>query len=172
MILAVILVAAVGCAPAAGPAATASERAAPASSAPAVSPSGSSRSADEQAAVIATVSTFEQQRAGGDPQVAYDLLAPRWQTAFGSVDRFRTQMRDYIGSGAREYRITGLSRDPSRVSQATVGDAWPDVQAAAEAGTAWVVDVRHPNVRGASAGSEVLLVAPDVTGRLRIWILH
>ena len=122
--------------------------------------------------MIATVSTFEQQRAGGDPQVAYDLLAPRWQATFGSLDRFRTQMRDYMGSGAREYRITGVTRDPSRLSPATVGDAWPDIEPAAETGAAWVVDVRHPNVRGASAGSEVLLVAPDPTGRLRIWILH
>lgn len=125
-----------------------------------------------RAAVIATVSTFEQQRAGGDPKVAFDLLAPRWQAVFGSVEQFRKEMSDYIGAGAREYRITAVTNDPSRVSRDAVRDAWPDIAAAAAAGRAWVVDVRHPGMRGASAGSEVLLVAPDGTGELRIWVLH
>ena len=161
----------VGCAgsPTASPAAAGTKS--PASSAT-ESAAASVPAGDDQAAVVEAVSTFEQQRAGGDPKVAFDLLAPRWQAVFGSVERFRKQMADYIGAGAREYRITAVTRDPARVSPEAIGDAWSDVANAAAAGRAWIVDVRHPGMRGASAGSEVLLVAPDESGRLRIWVIH
>jgi hypothetical protein len=135
-------------------------------------PTSSPSPPDGRAAVLTTVSTFEDDRAGSDAKVAFDLLAPRWQAVFGSVDRFRTQMTTYIGEGGREYSIAGVTRDRERLAPQVVGDAWPDVETAAAAGRAWIVDVRHPGVRGASAGSEVLLVAPDATGMLRIWILH
>ena len=63
------------------------------------------------------------------------------------------------------------TKDPDLLGPAYLGEVYADVVAHADVTRAWLVPVVHPKVNGASAGSEVLLVAP-VGDRWVGWIAH
>ena len=141
------------------------------SSTPAVIP-GTDPPSSDLAVAIATAERFERSRAAGDDAIAWNLLAPRAQDTIGTLDRFHRLALDEMRAGGAEFRIGRASQDRQQLSRAYLGDAWTDVARADTAGRAWIIEVVHPGIRAASAGSEVLLAAPDDAGTWRIWIVH
>ena len=171
MVVAILAVAA-GCAhlpasPTSGGSAAGALAAGPSSPAPVAS----SAAADVGAA-LRLVEAFEHERADGPRAVAWARLAPRTQHAIGTEAEFERLADAFIAGGGRAHRVVGLTQDARRLNAAAIGAAWPDVAEAAADGHVWVVDVLHPDVRGASAGSEVLVASVDPTGAWRIWIVH
>jgi len=167
-----ILAVAVGCAqpsvsPTSGSSAAGTLAAGPSSPAPVAS-----SAAADVAAALRVVEAFEQERADGPRAAAWARLAPRTQHAIGTEAEFERLADAFIAGGGRAHRVVGLTQDARRLNAAAIGAAWPDVAEAAADGHVWVVDVLHPDVRGASAGSEVLVASVDPTGAWRIWIVH
>jgi hypothetical protein len=167
-----ILAVAAGCAqlpasPTSGGSAAGTLAAGASSASPVASPA-----AVDAGAALRVVDAFERERAEGPRAGAWARLSPRTQHAIGTEADFERLAEAFVAAGGRVYRIVGLTQDERRLNAAAIGGAWPDVAEAAADGRAWVVDVLHPDVRGASAGSEVLVVSVDPTREWRIWIVH
>jgi len=171
MVVAILGVAA-GCAqlpatPTSGGSAAGTLSAGPSSASPVASPAVA-----DAAAALRIVDAFERERADGPRARAWARLALRTQQAIGTEADFERLADAFVAGGGRGYRIVGLTQDVKRLNAAAIGETWRDVAEATADGRVWVVDVLHPDVRGASAGSEVLVVAVDPTGEWRIWIVH
>jgi hypothetical protein len=137
-----------------------------------VSPTPAPTSVDE-GTVVALVTNFETARSTGDRVVAWALLAPRTQGAIGSLSNFIRLADASVAEGGAAFQVLDATQELSRFDPLAIGDdAAADLGPALTLGRAWIVDVEHPGVRGASAASEGLAVAPDADGRWRIWIVH
>jgi hypothetical protein len=138
--------------------------------APSATPAPTSSS---EGSVVALVVTFEAARSTGDRAAAWALLAPRSQSAIGSLSSFIRLADASVADGGTQFRVVEATQESSRFDPLAIGDnAAADLAPSLAAGRAWIVDVAHPNVRGASAASEVLAVAPGADGTWRIWIVH
>jgi hypothetical protein len=60
---------------------------------------------------------------------------------------------------------------PELLDPGFLGDAYLDARSTADIRRAWLVFVVHPEVRGTSAGTVGLLIAP-VDDRWYVWIAH
>jgi hypothetical protein len=159
--------------PTASPAApTASVATPPGRSAPTPITTPAPTSIDE-GSVVALVGTFETARSTGDRAAAWALLAPRSQRAIGGLSDFIRLADVSVADGGAEFRVVAATRESSRFDPLAIGDAnAADLASSLAAGSAWIVDVAHPAMRGASAGSEILAIAPGADGGWRIWIVH
>lgn len=97
---------------------------------------------------------FEQSRATGDWAEAWLLLGPKSKAGFGSLQSFEDAEAAYNATGATTYEIADPVQDPAFLSQSYLGDFWSDI----DISTAWYVGVNHPEVAGASAAFEGLVV--------------
>ncbi|MBI3752202.1 MAG: hypothetical protein HY263_11180 [Chloroflexi bacterium] len=120
------------------------------------------------AAARSVVERFESSRASGDWPTAWAMLGSATRAVFGSLERFGQQEADYNATGATVYQIADPVQDPSLLSADNIGTAWTDIVPA----TAWYVAVNHPQVEGASAGLEGLVVATGTDGHVHVWIVH
>lgn len=111
---------------------------------------------------------FEQSRATGDWAEAWLLLGPKSKAGFGSLQSFEDAEAAYNATGATTYEIADPVQDPAFLSQSYLGDFWADIVIS----TAWYVGVNHPEVVGASAGFEGLVVGSGTDGNWHVWIVH
>jgi hypothetical protein len=127
----------------------------------------------DEGSVVALVGAFETARSTGDRAAAWALLAPRSQRAIGSMSDFIRLADASVADGGAEFRVVAATQESSRFDPLAIGDAnAADLASSLAAGSAWIVDVAHPAMRGASAGSEILAIAPGADGGWRIWIVH
>lgn len=132
--------------------------------APAPSPSLDPTSA----AAEQTAREFETARATGDFETAWSYLGPATRAVFGNEQTFAAQEAAYNATGAAVFKIAAPSRDPDLLDPSNIGNAASDYVAS----TAWYVGINHPNVDGASAGFEGLVVAQGIDGEWHVWIVH
>lgn len=144
----------------------------PPSEPPSPSPSSPPPSATENAdaALARTLAAaYETARAGGDFARAWAMLAPTSQAAIGSLTRYAELEAAYNAAGGTSFEVGDPTRDPALFGPDFLGQAYLDVAATADLERAWLVFVDHPAVRGASAGTRALLIAP-VGERWFIWL--
>lgn len=122
-----------------------------------------------QARTVATA--FETARASGDWQMAWQLLSPFSQVRIGSVDTFAREQTAFNDEGGSRFVVDDPSKSGNLLAPEYLGnDLFFDLKGNAQLERAWFVSVTHPDVRGASAGSEDLIVAPVVDGSWRVWV--
>lgn len=134
------------------------------------SPSPSSLGGDASQA-LAAATAYESARAGGRWAEAWASLSADSHAQFGSLTAFERAQTAYNAAGGTTFTLATPSQDPDLLSPTYLGDVYTQVAAHADIARAWLVFANHPNVRGASAGSEGLLVAP-VGGQWFIWVAH
>lgn len=131
----------------------------------------SSQPSADAAAALDLATRFETARAGAQWSVAWGLLSDQSQAAFGSVAAFGQSEAAYNAEGGTVFDITAPTQDPELVA-AFLGMSQSAIASEADVTRGFVVSVQHPPVRGASAGSEGLFVAPISSGAWRVWIVH
>jgi hypothetical protein len=139
----------------------------PSSARPPTPTAGASLTA-EAAYALAYAQKFEESRATGDFAEAWLLLGPATKAIFGSIDAFRQAETAYNASGGTNYEIADPTQDPGVLNAADIGDAWSDFVPS----TAWYISVNHPDIAGASAAAEGLVVASGVDGNWHVWVVH
>jgi hypothetical protein len=115
---------------------------------------------------------FESARAGGDWQTAWQLLSPFSQKKFGSVEAFIRGETAYNSQGGSTFVAADPTRSGDLIAPEFLGtDLFFDLKGNADIERAWFVGITHPDVPGASAGSEGLVVAPlRDDGAWRVWV--
>jgi len=118
------------------------------------------------------VSAFETARAGGDWQAAWQLLSPFSQKKFGSIEAFIRAEAAYNADGGSTFVAAEPTRSGDLIAPEFLGtDLFFDLKGNADIERALLVGIGHPDVRGASAGSENLVVAPlRDGGAWRVWV--
>jgi hypothetical protein len=115
--------------------------------------------------------TFETARAAGDWQTAWQLLSPFSQKKIGAVDAFIRGETAYNARGGSTFVVAEPTRGGDLLGPEFLGnDLFFDLKGNAQIERTWFVGVGHPGVRGASAGSENLVVAPLIDGPWRVWV--
>jgi hypothetical protein len=123
----------------------------------------------EASAASAAAVRFEGARAAGHWSDAWALLGQATRSVFGSLPRFASVEAAFNATGGTVYDIAAQTRNVDFMAEAYVGPAvWADI----EPDTAWFIAVNHPDVDGASAGLEGLLVASGLDGVTHVWIVH
>ena len=122
------------------------------------------------AKLVATA--FETARAGGDWQTDWQLLSPFSQKKFGSVEAFIRGETAYNAQGGSTFVAADPTRSGDLIAPEFLGtDLFFDLKGNADIERAWFVGIAHPDVSGASAGSESLVVAPlRDGGAWRVWV--
>lgn len=151
-----------------GPSAPASESPTPI---PSPSPTAGPTSSDDAATARLVATQFETARASGDWATAWSMLAPYSQAVIGSLAAFGELEGAYNVAGGSDFTIQEPTRDPDLLSPEFLGQVYLDAAAKADMDRAWLVFVDHPKVRGASAASIGLLVAP-IDEHWYVWIAH
>jgi len=119
--------------------------------------------------VARAASAFETARAAGRWEEAWAALSPFSQAQFGSLSDFADAQESFNNAGGRVFLISDPTQDPELLSAAYLGQPFVDVQRTAGLGRAFLVFVQHPQVRGASAGANALIVAP-LNDQWKVWV--
>jgi hypothetical protein len=115
--------------------------------------------------------SFETARAGGDRQTAWQLLSSFSQTRIGSLDAFVRAETMFNDQGGATFAVGEPGKSGDLLRPEFLGNAlFFDLKGHAQLERAWFVSVTHPDVRGAAAGSENLIVAPLIDGTWRVWM--
>ncbi|MGZ6341783.1 MAG: hypothetical protein ACXWOT_02060 [Candidatus Limnocylindrales bacterium] len=116
---------------------------------------------------------YERAIAGADWPTAWSALAPgpfrpeTYQEFVRSRESPAAQASAY-----RRFVVSAASRDPALLETWIDAALAADLALRADPARACVVIVDHPDVPGASASLEVLVVAPLLDGSWRIWRAH
>jgi hypothetical protein len=115
---------------------------------------------------------FETARAGGDWQTAWQLLSPFSQKKFGADEAFIRDETTYNAQGGSTFVAADPTRSGDLIAPEFLGtDLFFDLKGNADIERAWFVGISHPDVSGASAGSESLVAAPlRDGGTWRVWV--
>ena len=114
---------------------------------------------------------FETARAGGDWQAAWQLLSSFSQAKIGSIDAFIHAETAFNLQGGSTFVVADPSKDRDLLAPGFLGgDLFGNLKGNGQIERAWFVGVAHPDVSGASAGSEDLVVAPLIDGTWRVWV--
>ncbi|HWP62327.1 MAG TPA: hypothetical protein VNO86_02530 [Candidatus Binatia bacterium] len=141
-----------------------------ASPTPSVSGSATPAPSPDDATTARTVATrYETARASGDWQTAWSMLSAYSQGLYGSLAAYERVESAYNASGGSTFEIADPTRSPDLFAPEFLGQAYLDAKANADIDRAWLVMVNHPDVKGASAASTGLLVAP-IGDRWSVWI--
>lgn len=141
--------------------------------APSATASGTASPGSEDSSTARSIATrYETARASGDFGTAWSMLSAFSQSVIGSLAEYEQIEKAYNASGGTTFQIQDPTRNPDLLAPEFLGqELYLDVQAKADINRAWLVFVVHPDVRGASAGTTGLLVAP--TGdHWSVWIVH
>lgn len=114
---------------------------------------------------------YETARASGDWQTAWSMLSAYSQGLIGSQAKFEQLEKAYNASGGTTFELQEPTQNPDLLGPEFLGQAYLDARAKADMRRAWLVFVDYPNVRGASAGTIGLLVAP-IDDHWYVWIAH
>jgi hypothetical protein len=130
----------------------------------------SSLSADATTALdLAT--RWETARAAGRWSEAWAVLSAQSQATIGSLATFEANERADNDVGGAVFTIQDPTRDTDLVASFLGADEAQSAKVS-DASRGWLVFIQHPAVKGASAGSTGLYVAPLSSGEWRIWIVH
>jgi hypothetical protein len=127
--------------------------------------------ADDAATATDVAERYERAVAGGDWPTAWAALAEgpfRPET----YQEFVRSGESPLASAYRRFDVSAASRDPALLETWIDASLAADLAVRADPSRAYVVLVRHPDVVGASAGEEALVVAPLADGNWRIWRAH
>lgn len=140
--------------------------------APSATPPGTPSPSTEGLSAARSIATqYETARASGDFKTAWSMLSTFSQSVIGSLAKYEQLEKAYNASGGTTFQIQDPTQNPDLLAPEFLGQAYLDAQAKADISRAWLVFVDHPKVRGASAGSIGLLVAP-ISGHWYVWIAH
>lgn len=149
----------------------------PASTAPALAGSPSESASPERSTEYALdretarsiAEQYETARADGNWQAAWALLAPYSRQSIGQISDFIAAQTAYNDAGGAVFEIAEPTQDPDLLNAQFLGEPYRDVERNAVVARAYLVFINHPNVRGASAASTALVVAP-ADGKWMVWI--
>ncbi len=99
------------------------------------------------------------------------MLSGYSQAVIGSLAKYEQIEKAVNAGGGTTFKIEDPTQDPDLLAPEFLGQAYLDAQARADISRAWLVFVEHPKVRGASAGTLGLLVAP-IGDHWYVWIAH
>jgi hypothetical protein len=99
------------------------------------------------------------------------MLSAYSQSMIGSLAEYEQLEKAYNASGGTTFKIQDPTQNPDVLAPEFLGQAYLDAQAKADISRAWLVFVEHPMVRGASAGTIGLLIAP-IGDHWDVWIAH
>jgi hypothetical protein len=68
--------------------------------------------------------------------------------------------------------VAQVTRDPDLLNSIFLGAPYDDAAQTADVRRASLITINHPDVEGASAASEGLLIAPLPNGDWKVWIVH
>lgn len=137
---------------------------------PLPSPSATPAPSPDDSTTARTVATrYETARASGDWQTAWSMLSAYSQGLYGSLAAFERIESAYNASGGSTFEIADPTRSPDLFAPEFLGQAYLDATVNADIDRAWLVMVNHPDVKGASAASTGLLIAP-IGDRWSVWI--
>lgn len=142
-----------------------------ASTSTSTSPTPSPTTADDSVTALSTARRYETARAAGSWQTAWSLLSTYSQSMTGSLAHYEQLEKAYNQSGGTRFQLQDPTQDPALLSAEFLGQAYVDARSNADIVRAWLVFVKHPDVRGASAGTTGLLLAP-IDDRWYVWIAH
>lgn len=114
---------------------------------------------------------YETARSFGDWTTAWSMLSAYSQGVIGSLTSYEELEKAYNAEGGTTFNVQDPTQNPDLLAPEFLGLAYLDAQATADIRRAWLVFVEHPHVRGASASSVGLLVAP-IAGHWYVWIAH
>lgn len=120
---------------------------------------------------LSVATQYESARAGGDWQTAWGLLSDFSRASIGSLAAYKSLESAYNRDGGANFKLQEPTQNPDLLGSAFLGQPYIDAQAHADITRAWLVFTDHPDIRGASAGSVGLLVAP-IEDRWYVWIAH
>jgi len=135
--------------------------------APSLAPSPT-LSADATVA-LELVRKYEDALTTDHQDVAWRFLSPWSRSTVGSATTFYDAERRLVRSVFGRYIVEAPSQDPDLLDPAFLGARAADVAAVADPDRTFVVSVRRPEVDGAAAATENLVVAP-IDSQWRIWI--
>ena len=115
---------------------------------------------------------FETARAAGQWVAAWNLLGGSTRTSFGTPEAFEDAEAASNAAGGSSFSIEDPTQDPERIEMTLGASRARIVEDGADMTRGWLMTVSHPQVRGASAASEGLFVAPLIAGGWRVWIVH
>jgi len=115
---------------------------------------------------------FERARASGDWTTSWTLLSAFSQRQFGTRSAFERSEGAYNSAGGRHWVVAQVTRDPDLLASIFLGAPYDDAAQTADAQKAALITINHPDVAGASAASEGLLIAPLPNGDWKVWIVH
>lgn len=141
------------------------------SSAPTAAGSPSASETADARTATDVAERYERALASAEWPTAWSLLAP---------GPFRPDTYEqFVGLGAqaneqgyRRFELFPATRDPAVLEAWVVAPLAADLALRADPSRAYVVPVHHPDVLGASASGETLVVAPLRDGAWRIWRAH
>lgn len=99
------------------------------------------------------------------------MLSAYSQSVIGSLAKYEQLEKTYNASGGTTFKLQDPTQNPDLLAPAFLGQAYVDVHAKADISRAWLVFVEHPNLRGASAATIGLLIAP-IDEHWYVWIAH
>jgi len=115
---------------------------------------------------------FERARSSGDWTTSWNLLSAFSQRQFGTPSAFETSEAAYNSAGGRRWLVAQVTRDPDLLDSTFLGAPYDDAAQTADVRRASLITINHPDVAGASAASEGLLIAPLPNGDWKVWIVH
>lgn len=99
------------------------------------------------------------------------MLSAYSQSVIGSLAKYEQLEKAYNAGGGTTFKIQDPTRNPDLLAPEFLGQAYLDAQTKADISRAWLVFIEHPKVRGASAGTIGLLIAP-IDDHWEVWIAH
>jgi hypothetical protein len=115
---------------------------------------------------------FEGARSAGDWPTSWNLLSAFSRRQFGTRGAFATIEAAYNSAGGRRWVVAQVTRDPDILDSSLLGAPYDDAAQTADVRKAYLITINHPDVAGASAASEGLLVAPLPNEDWKVWIVH
>ena len=108
---------------------------------------------------------YETALVDGQWQLAWSLLAPEQQTHWRSYAAFVGDRSAFFQSVQGRFVAKPPTHDAASLGQWVT----PNFPTTANLDRAFLIEVDFPALSGNNAGFEILLVAPDASGRWRIW---
>ncbi len=97
------------------------------------------------------------------------MLSVSDQALRGSLADYTTERSAYFHSVAGRYTLSAPTNDAAAL---TIWTSSPDPVRGADLSRAFIVQADYPELADSNAGLEVFLVAPDVRGVWRIWVVR
>jgi hypothetical protein len=113
---------------------------------------------------------FEDGVSTGHFDVAWTFLSPWSRRLFASRAEFENVATWFGPPPGISYVVETPTRNPDLLDPAFLGSRAADIAATTDPSTVFLVSVRYPDVDGAAAGTQHLVVARTLEGDWQIWL--